>query len=184
MRFVMPITDKRIITDIADYLYGRNQRDYVLFMTGLYLGRRISDILEYRVRDLQGKEWIEIPEAKTGDAVRLAINPHLQKIYRHYFQGKPSHEYIFRRRTGKENRPISRERAWQILNQAARAVGYDGDMSCHVMRKTFAYWLYKDSGGDIAMVQELLGHDDSSITRRYIGIDQRRKDQAVKDLHF
>lgn len=50
MRFVMPITDKRAVTDIAEYLYEKNERDYVLFMTGIYLGRRISDLLEYRVR--------------------------------------------------------------------------------------------------------------------------------------
>ncbi len=45
MKYVMPIEDKKIISDIGDYLMGRNERDYVLFMTGIYLGRRISDIL-------------------------------------------------------------------------------------------------------------------------------------------
>lgn len=184
MRFVMPIMDKRVISDIGGYLREKNERDYVLFMTGVYLGRRISDILEYRVRDLRGKEYIEIPEKKTGDTIRLTINPHLQKIYRHYFSGKKDYEYIFRRSKGAENRPISRVRAWQILNAAAEAVGYRDHVSCHTMRKTFAYWLYKDSGGDISMVQDILGHEDPSITRRYIGIDQKRKDAAINGLDF
>jgi integrase len=52
------------------------------------------------------------------------------------------------------------------------------------MRKTFAFWLYKDSGGDISMVQEILGHDDPNVTRRYIGINQGRKDSAIKGLKF
>ena len=157
MRFVMPITDKRAVTDIAEYLWEKNERDYVLFMTGIYLGRRISDLLEYRVRDLRGKDYVEIPEKKTGDTIRSR---------------------------GKENRPISRVRAWQILNEAAEAVSYNDHVSCHTMRKTFAYWLYKDSGGDISMVQDILGHEDPSITRRYIGIDQQRKDAAINGLHF
>ena len=56
MRFVMPITDKRAVTDIAGYLYEKNERDYVLFMTGIYLGRRISDLLEYRFACIE-KGW-------------------------------------------------------------------------------------------------------------------------------
>lgn len=184
MHFVMPIIDKRIIADIAGYLQEKNERDYVLFCSGVYLGRRISDILQYRVRDLKNKDYIEIPEQKTGDVVRLAINPHLKKIYRHYFVGKKDYEYVFRRSAGKENKPISRVRAWQILNDAAEAVGYKDHIGCHSLRKTFAYWLYKDSGGDISMVQEILGHDDPCITRRYIGIDQKKKDAAINGLDF
>ena len=179
----MPIEDKRMIADIGDYLKERNERDYVLFMTGIYLGRRISDILEYRVRDLRDKDRIAIRETKTGDTVMLAINPHLKKIYHDFLKGKRDYEFVFKR-SGKKNRPISRVRVWQILKNAADAVGYTDSLSCHVMRKTFAYWLYMDSGGDIVMVQELLGHDDPSITRRYIGIDQQKKDKAICNLNF
>ena len=38
--------------------------------------------------------------------------------------------------------------------------------------------------GDIVMVQEVLGHSDPSITRRYIGIDQQKKEKAINGLHF
>ncbi len=106
MRFVMPITDKRAVTDIAEYLWEKNERDYVLFMTGIYLGRRISDLLEYRVRDLRGKDYVEIPEKKTGDTIRLTINPHLQKIFKHFFQGKKDYEYVFRRSRERKTAPL------------------------------------------------------------------------------
>ena len=82
MKYVMPIEDRRMVGVIGDYLRERNERDYVLFMTGVYLGRRISDILQYRVRDLRGKDRIAIAEQKTGETILLPINPHLQKIYR------------------------------------------------------------------------------------------------------
>ena len=45
----MPIEDRKMVGVIGDYLREKNERDYVLFMTGVYLGRRISDILQYRV---------------------------------------------------------------------------------------------------------------------------------------
>ena len=149
MKYVMPIEDRKMVGVIGDYLRERNERDYVLFMTGVYLGRRISDILQYRVRDLRGKDRIAIAEQKTGETILLPIN-----------------------------------RVWQILNEAADAVGYKESLSCHTLRKTFAYWLYMDTGGDIVMVQEVLGHADPSITRRYIGIDQQKKEKAINGLHF
>ena len=39
MKYVMPIEDRRMVGVIGDYLRERNERDYVLFMTGVYLGR-------------------------------------------------------------------------------------------------------------------------------------------------
>ncbi len=183
MKYVMPIEERKTVGMIADYFREKNERDYVLFMCGVYLGRRISDILQYRVRDLRGKEQIAIAEAKTGKTILLPVNAHLQKILQAYFKGRKDYEYVFRRR-GKGNLPISRVRAWQILQKAARELDYKGSLSCHTLRKTFGYWLYKNTGGDIVLVQELLGHSSPAYTRRYIGIDQGKKEKAINELHF
>ena len=62
MNTVQPIRDKRIVNDIADYLYTKDlgkqneKRDYVMYMTGIYSGIRISDILLLRVRDVRNKD--------------------------------------------------------------------------------------------------------------------------------
>lgn len=184
MKYVMPIEDKNMVGIIADYFLEKNERDYVLFMTGVYLGRRISDILQYRVRDLRDKDHISIQEQKTGKTILLPINPHLQKIYKEFFKGKKDYEYVFRDSRSKRNKPISRVRAWQILKNAAQEIGYKGSLSCHTLRKTFGHWLYVNSGGDIVMVQELLGHSSAAYTRRYIGIDQQKKEKAVNELKF
>ena len=45
---VEPIRDMDVVLDVADYLKARNERDYVLFMFGIYTGLRISDILKFR----------------------------------------------------------------------------------------------------------------------------------------
>ena len=103
MKYVMPIEDRKMVGVIGDYLRERNERDYVLFMTGVYLGRRISDILQYRVRDLRGKDRIAIAEQKTGETILLPINPHLQKIYRDFFKGKKDYEFAFRNSRSKQN---------------------------------------------------------------------------------
>ena len=46
MNTVEPIRDMDLVMDLADYLKSNNERDYVLFMFGIYTGLRISDILK------------------------------------------------------------------------------------------------------------------------------------------
>ena len=181
MKTVEPIREYNLILDIADYLKDKRERDYVLFMTGIYLGRRISDILPLRVRDIKDRDTIYITEEKTGKEIKLAINKELQIIFREYTKGKKAWEYLFRG-TGRK-KPISRQRVWQILNEAADEFEYKDRIGCHSLRKTFGYWLYQNTH-DVVAIQELLNHDDPSTTKRYIGINQNTKDSMVNGLSF
>ena len=61
------------VLDIARYLKDKNKRDYVMFVTGIYSGLRISDILKLRVRDVRGKDHISIREKKTEEKMILHI---------------------------------------------------------------------------------------------------------------
>lgn len=60
MNSVQPIRDMELVNDIADYLKGRSERDYMMFLFGIYSGLRISDILKLRVRDVKGKDRITL----------------------------------------------------------------------------------------------------------------------------
>ena len=66
MNTVEPIRDMNLVIDVADYLKSNNERDYVMFMFGIYTGLRISDILLFRVRDVREKDAVYIREEKTG----------------------------------------------------------------------------------------------------------------------
>lgn len=181
MNTVEPIRDWDLLLDIEDYLLDKNERDYVLFMSGIYLGRRISDLLQLKVRDVKNKDYIYIREKKTGKEARVAINEDLKDIYMNYCKGKKDYEYLFRSR-GK-NKPITRQRVWQILNDVAKEFEYKDKIGCHTLRKTFGYWLYEDTKDAVA-IQELLNQSDISITKRYIGVTQDSKDSLVKGLSF
>lgn len=168
--------------DIADYLRAKRERDYVLFMTGIYLGRRISDMLSFKVRDVRNKNYIYFREGKTGKEARVAINEELKRIYREYTKGMKDYDYLFAN-TQNNKKPISRQRVWQILNEAAEYFNYRENIGCHTLRKTFGYWLYQDSK-DAMAIKELLNHEDVSVTKRYIGITQDSKDGLVRGLSF
>ena len=179
---VEPIRDFNLILDIADYLREQNERDYVLFMFGIYSGLRISDILPLKVRDVKHADYIYLREEKTGKEKRFPINYELKKILHHYTKGKRDYEYLFRKSKGK-NEPITRQRVWQILNNAASYFGYKDKIGCHTLRKTFGYWLYQNTK-DAASIMDILNHSDISITKRYIGVNQDSKDQLMKGLSF
>lgn len=182
MNTVEPLRDSNIIQDFEDYFKVKNERDYVLFVAGIYLGRRISDILQLKVRDVRNRDYIYMREKKTGKEARVAINKDLKKIFKDYTKDKKDYEFLFSSREGK-NKPISRQRAYQILNEAADFFSITDPIGCHTLRKTFGYWIYKKSK-DIEALREMYNHSDNSVTRHYIGITQDTKDKLVNDLSF
>jgi len=77
---------------------------------------------------------------------------------------------------------LSRQSAWNIVLQAARACGLEGKVSPHVFRHSYATHLL-DGGADIRVVQELLGHSSVTTTQIYtlVTIDKIR--QSYSSAH-
>lgn len=77
---------------------------------------------------------------------------------------------------------LSRQSAWNIVLQAARACGLEGKVSPHVFRHSYATHLL-DGGADIRVVQELLGHSAVTTTQIYtlVTIDKIR--QSYSSAH-
>lgn len=181
MNTVEPIKDIELINDIADYLRSRNERNYVLFMFGIYSGLRISDILSFRVRDIRNKKYIYIREIKTNKEKRFIISENLKPILDEYISDKKDYMYLFKSQQGL-NRPITRQQAYRILKDAASKFELDS-IGTHTLRKTFGYFMYKQTG-DILAVKEVLNQSSVDITRRYIGLTQDDKDKMMKKLNF
>lgn len=178
---VEPIRDMDLVLDVADYLKAQNERDYVLFMFGIYTGLRISDILKFRVRDVKDKDAVYIREEKTGKEKRFPINAELKPIIVNYIQGKKDFEYLFKS-PNFPNKAISRQQAYNILSKAGGVFGISS-IGTHTLRKTFGYHMYQQTH-DAVTIKEILNHSDISVTLRYIGINQDNKDKAIKGLTF
>ncbi len=181
MNTVEPIRDMDLVLDVADFLKSRNQRDYVLFMFGIYTGLRISDILKLRVRDVRGKDHVYIRENKTGKEKRFPINAELKPIVDGFIRDKRDYEYLFKS-PNYPNKPISRQQAYNILTAAGKAFGVNG-IGTHTLRKTFGYHMYQQTH-DAVTLQDILNHSHISETLRYIGINQDNKDKAIMGLTF
>ena len=122
MNTVEPIRDIGTVNDIADYLREHSERNYIMFMIGIYSGLRISDILTLRVRDVRNRDRIMIREKKTGKERRFPINKALKKDLDKYIE--PMHDYEFLIKSRKDrNKPITRQQAWTILQEAGERFG-------------------------------------------------------------
>ena len=74
MKVVEPIRDSYILKCIAADLKNENMRNYMILMCGLYTGRRISDVLNFKVSDLKDKDFLFVRESKTQKQILLPVS--------------------------------------------------------------------------------------------------------------
>lgn len=177
MKFVQPVRDLDKIEEIKNVLKRKSLRNYFIFNIGINLGRRVSDILNLRARDLRNKDRLIIKEIKTGKETYLIIPKPLKKELSEYLSTYSDDDYIFR---GKKNinKPLSCKRFYQIMKDISRIVSID-NLGTHTMRKTFGYHYYK-MFPDVAELMVILNHREQSTTLRYIGVEQDKIDEKMK----
>lgn len=175
MNFVEPIRDKEKLEELKALLKKQSERNGFLFTFGINTGLRISDILPLKVSDVRGKSHIVITEKKTGKPKRFKINQSLRQTIDSYTKEMDDDTYLIA--SEKRGKPITRVRAYQILNGTARKIGLS-EIGTHSLRKSFGYHFYQRTK-DIATLQMIFNHSHPSITLRYIGITQDLIDEAV-----
>jgi len=189
-----PIKDKATVLDIQDYLNARNQRDGILFVTGISTGYRAGDLVELKVRDIKeslNNGYFRILEGKKANSKNIRkenIKPRTVKVITNldallsqFIKNKKDYEYVFQSRKGKNNH-ITVSHVSRILNQAGQEFGLH-NITAHSMRKTFAYMIYVESGCNITLVKEMLGHRSEAETKAYIGLDRDTYDKFSDTLN-
>jgi len=179
MNYVEPIRDPQKVRDIQEYLKKESPRDYIMFITGVYTGLRISDILKLKVRDVKDKKQINLRETKTTKQKIVELSPLLKREYTWYCLGKDDGDYLIKSRES-PNKPISRDMAYKRLREIAADFGIS-NIGTHSLRKTFGYHYYNQTK-NIAVLQELFNHSSPDITLRYIGIKQDTLNKALREF--
>lgn len=191
MKVVEPIRDKTMLRRCLDIAHRHDQErkdeDVLSWELLLYLGFntgfRVSDLVKLRVKDVQGQTYLRIVAQKTGKDQRQPLPDEARPVVRRLVAGRAPDDWLFRSsqrdRFSGLSRPITRQRAYQIINSIAREAGIKDRIGCHTLRKTFGYHHYKQFG-DIVSLQRILGHDNRRDTLVYIGIIQDEVDERVK----
>ena len=191
MSITQPFKSTDEIDKLKQFFYDKGEiRNYVLITLGINTGLRISDLLQIQWGNVWNfdtqifKGHVIITEQKTGKTANIFLNDCckecLLQLKKEMSDRIIPQEYIFKSRNG-ENRPIGRNRAYTIIKNACKALGYEGNFSCHSLRKTFGYHAWKQ-GTAPAVIMSIYNHSSMEVTKRYLSIEQDDKDEVYKNI--
>lgn len=139
----------------------------VLYSTGA----RISEAVGLDIDDVDTESRSVLLRGKGGKQRLVPIGrPAVSALDTYLVRGRPD---LARRGKGSpgiflnaRGGRLSRQSAWQVLQDSAEAAGIASAVSPHTMRHSFATHLL-DGGADVRVVQELLGHASVTTTQIY-----------------
>ena len=189
-----PIRDIQKLLDFKNYYleHKPNFRNYTIIILGLNTALRISDILNLTYDDVyqdkKVRKHITVTEQKTGKENRILLNREAKTALEQYRKVlvqtqmyKDGNPYLFPS-PQKAYAPISRSQAYRMITSAAKAIGIEGHISCHSLRKTFGYHAWKQ-GCDPVVIMVTFNHSSLSITKRYLCIEQDEKDEVYRNAY-
>lgn len=144
-------------------------RDRALLELLYSTGARISEAIGLDVDDLDLDNRSVLLRGKGGrDRVVPIGRPAIEAVHAYLVRGRPAlakrggPALLLNVRGGR----LSRQSAWQVLQDAAQRAGIADGVSPHTLRHSFATHLL-EGGADVRVVQELLGHASVATTQIY-----------------
>ena len=134
-------------------------------------GARISEAVGLDIDDIDTQARSALLRGKGGKQRLVPIGrPAVTALDAYLVRGRPE---LARRGRGTpaiflnaRGGRLSRQSAWQVLQDSAKRAGINAAVSPHVLRHSFATHLL-DGGADVRVVQELLGHASVTTTQIY-----------------
>ncbi|MCL2067448.1 MAG: tyrosine recombinase [Treponema sp.] len=166
-------------------------RDKALIMAMYSAGLRISELVSLDIKNITGRMEGARITGKGGrerhvffsDEAKEAIKDYLpqraQRIKMNQEKGAPINGALFINRNGG---PISVPGVRWIIERYAQRSGLGKRIHPHSLRHSFATHLV-NSGCDVRIVQEMLGHSSLSTTQRYTHVNIEGLKKVYKKAH-
>ncbi len=145
-------------------------------------GLRISEALSLTGADATLAEVLRI-RGKGGKDRLVPVLPAARKAVSAYARLCPFHlgptDALFR---GARGGPLSPRLVQRAMERARNALGLPASATPHALRHSFATHLLS-AGGDLRVIQELLGHASLSTTEAYTAVDAGRLMDVYASAH-
>lgn len=168
------LTYKEIIS-YADLINKDNIlgfRDYAILIFLYASGLRVSELISLKVSDLSDN-WLKVRFAKGSKERMVPIaNIAIKALFDYLNIRQFKSDWMW---LNANNKPISRIAIYNITQK------YCGN-SPHIFRHSFATSLVL-GGADLAVVSELLGHNNLSTTQIYTHIQKEHLKQTINNHH-
>ncbi|TDW64748.1 integrase/recombinase XerC [Curtobacterium sp. PhB25] len=168
-------TRARIADDstIASALAEATVEDRAILLLGAEGGLRCSEIAGLRRTDRDG-EWLDV--LGKGRKLRpIHLSPECRELLDNIEATTMRHGFYFPS-TVHAGRPLTANTVWRRVN---RLTGYN----THALRHRAGTTVYRNSGHDLRLTQEFLGHASPTTTAIYVHIerdDMRRASEASR----
>lgn len=149
-------------------------------------GLRISELINLKMTDISLDECVVRTMGKgskeriipIGDLALEALKKYIF-IYRDKLIKKQNSDYLFLSSRGTN---MSRQAFFKIIKKIALEKNIKTELSPHTLRHSFATHML-NSGADLRIIQELLGHSDISTTQIYTHISRARISDDYNNSH-
>ncbi|NPA38275.1 MAG: tyrosine-type recombinase/integrase [Candidatus Nanohaloarchaeota archaeon] len=132
----------------------------VLYATGL----RVSELINLKVKDIDfNNKLIKVVGGKGQKDRVVTVSDKLLKRLYDYVKTKDPDEHVFLSKYGK---PLTPRYIQYLVKDLSVAAGITKDVTPHVLRHSYATHLL-ESGANIRVIQELLGHSNLQTTQIY-----------------
>lgn len=149
-----------------------NLKHRAILMAGYASGMRVSELIHLKLKDLDSKRMmIHIHNGKGKKDRMVPLSHKLLDLLREYYRLYKPKEYLFEGQFGSH---YSARSAQQIIQKAKLEAGILKSGSIHMLRHSYATHLL-ETGTDIRIIQELLGHNSIHTTQLYTHV-------SIKDI--
>jgi len=156
----VPFSIKDLVTDVAGWPTGNGSR----LFAGNVPDHDAEIVRRYRQAGLVVMAKTTTPELGLAPTTESAVSGPTHNPWNlELSPGGSSGGALFLNNRGGR---LSRQSAWQVLQDAAERAGISGSVSPHTLRHSFATHLL-EGGADVRVVQELLGHASVTTTQIY-----------------
>lgn len=162
-------------------------RDHALLELIYASGLRASELVGLKLHDInfelcilkvmgKGRKERIVP---FGGKARKSVERYCKFVRPKWTAKHPAESALFVSRLG---RRMSRQALWNVVKITARRAGIKKDLYPHIFRHSFATHLL-ESGADLRVLQEMLGHSDISTTQIYTHVDRSRLKKVHQAFH-
>lgn len=169
-------------TEISD---PKELRDRALLELIYGAGLRVSEAVNLERHQVDLEVGVVRVEGKRGKTRLVPLPTGTLRWLKHYLLiGRP---ILATKPTGRvfvndHAKPYSRQLAYLLIANAAKAAGLEQKVGPHTLRHTYAVHLLK-GGADLRAVQELLGHESIATTQVYTHLDLDEVRKKYQSAH-
>ena len=134
-------------------------------------GMRRLELAELEARDVY-EDFLIVRNSKYDKDCVISLALVLARKLNDFVRDMEPNEKVFK---------LSAPSITMKIKYFARKAGLDESFHAHCLRHKFATDVL-ESGGDLRVLQELMGHENLSTTQMYLAVTDRRKREAINQL--